>query len=152
MSIPGPGTDGPGQLVAIGSEGFAVAFGTPQDGTFGAAGAGGDVLFVPLERLTPVRTFLLPNPQGATGSIRYFPVPVQGTTVDRTSGLCTSRSRARFPELATRSCRSPQRMGGLAIRFGQAANRTSAQFPRMDDFFMCRWRAAACRFFSWSGY
>ena len=77
---------GPGRLIDIGSEGFAVVFGEPWDGTTGTYGKGGDILFVPLDCLRPVDSFPLPEPQPASGGIRYFPVPVQGATVDRSSG------------------------------------------------------------------
>jgi hypothetical protein len=67
---------GPGRLINIGPEGFAVVFGEPWDGTT-AYGRGGDILFVPLDCLRPVEPFSLPNPLPTTGGIRYFPVPVQ---------------------------------------------------------------------------
>jgi uncharacterized protein (TIGR03437 family) len=85
VGLPGPGTSFPGRLVTIGSEGFAVAFGMPYDGTFGL-GAGGDILFVPSGCLRPVDALAIPEAQPASGAIRYFPVPVQGATVDQASG------------------------------------------------------------------
>jgi len=86
VSLSSETTDHAGRLVAIGAEGFATAFGSHMDDNFGRDGAGGDILFVPTASLQPVAPFPLPAPQPPSGAIRYFPVPVQGATVDQASG------------------------------------------------------------------
>lgn len=72
------------RLLPIGPEGFATVFSDSRAG--GGSHNGGSVFFFPHSVLVPSPDYPLPAPQTANGSVRRFPIPVQGASVDPQSG------------------------------------------------------------------